>query len=99
MWKWIVALVLVVGTIAAIVIGQLGKTTGEYVEATIQAPDITRIKLAVPQVEQRVRMHMATKGAYPATLDEVAPLPRVPEGYSFGYEPATGRVWLIKPSQ
>lgn len=96
MWKWLGLGVLVIGIIAACIWAYVGKTTGEYIDETIQAPDIARENLALPQVEQKIRMHYATKGTYPATLEELGDLPRPREGYTYDYDPETGKVALLR---
>ena len=92
----IAGLVLVIGGISFVVWGRVGKVTGENIEHTLQAPDITRKILAIPQVERQIQARLAATGAYPESLEELGELPRLPDGWDFAYDPEDGSVWLVE---
>ena len=90
------ALVLVIGGIGFAVWGKVGKTTGENIEHTLQAPDIAHENLSIPQVERKIQAFVAAHGSYPESLEVLGELPRLPDGVEYGYDPEDGSVWLIR---
>ena len=89
------AIVLVIGGIGFVVWAKVGKTTGENIEHTIQAPDIAREILSIPQVERKIQAHLAAHGSYPESLEVLGELPRLPDGKDYAYDPEDGSVWLV----
>jgi hypothetical protein len=67
---------------------------------TITAPRHARASIDVSQVQHDIETFKAMEGHSPASLDELvkwrgAPLPDVPKGYHYEYDPATAKVAVV----
>ncbi len=72
-----------------------GGSTPGIVETSLQARTYAGAEVALAQVRSRIQQHQAMNGRYPAALDELtksAPLPALPAGMAYAYDPATGAV-------
>ncbi|MCZ6691895.1 MAG: hypothetical protein O7H41_20095 [Planctomycetota bacterium] len=96
MWKWIIPVVVTVGVGAGIVWGMVGKTTGDYIDHTVQAAEFVRRRTVVLSAQNKIKSHLMKNGSYPATIDEVEGLPTLPEGWVYSYDPYDGKVEVFR---
>ena len=94
----LLALVIGVGLIAYLAFGSKspgGNSTPGVIETSLNARTYAVAEIALAQVRSRIQQHQALNGRYPASLDELAksgPLPALPPGMAYEYNPATGAV-------
>ena len=96
MWKWIIPVVVTVGVGAGIVWGMVGKTTGDYIDHTVQAAEFVGRRTLVLGVQNKIKSYLMKNGSYPATIEEVEDLPTLPEGWVYSYDPYDGKVEVFR---
>ncbi len=74
----------------------------DYLRTTaIAAPRYARKTLDTAYIQNEVRQFNALKGRLPRSLDELVewrgqPLPETPKGYVYSYDPATGKLEVVR---
>jgi hypothetical protein len=97
----ILGMLLVVGVIGYLVVGSLGSSkdgsSGSYAGSMVKSRDNSRVQTALTSVRQRIQNYQALNGAFPASLEDLGkkdgrPIPELPDGAAWKYDPATGTV-------
>lgn len=96
MWKWIVGAIAVVAVVTGLVWAKLGTTGVEYTEHTIQQKEVTKHKMSVPGVQNRIKQYMIRHGTYPESLDDIEDLTPPPDGWIYQYDARNGTVAMVR---
>ena len=95
-WVLIGIAIVIVGVTVGLIWAKVGKTTGDYIEQTVETKDVVRKQAALIKVRKMIQMHLAMKGSYPAAIEDLDGLPRLPDGWAYDYVPETGKVDLVE---
>ena len=96
MWKWALLAVLVVGVGAGLIWAKVGKTTGDYIQHTIEQKEFAGRVAAELSARNLVKSHVIKNGSYPESLDDVEGLPTLPEGWIYDYDSSQGMVSIVR---
>jgi hypothetical protein len=73
----------------------------DYLDTTVGAIPRAQKKIDVAFTQHEIEQFRALEGRYPRSLDELEkwrdePLPEVPKGHTYRYDPATGKVEVVR---
>lgn len=80
--------------------GRYESRKGDYVGALVEGKRHSEETLAVTQLNSELKQFNAMKGRWPKSLKELeawreAPLPKLPKGLKYDYDPETGKLKAV----